>query len=87
MVAPCCRFCYEKYINEDETLDRQFIKKNVFSNYNVLKRPTDKIITMSLSDDNQVSVPIDTVVTLVVDGQEHEFCTCRCHVKGQIVRH
>ena len=84
---PCCRFCYEKYIDKDASMDREFFKNKIFSNYNVLKRQTNNIIKMNLNEDTKVKVPLDTVLTLVVNGQEHELCTCSCHVKGENVRH
>lgn len=87
MAVACCRFCYQKYIEEDKSLDREFIKNNIFSNYSILRQPTSINIKIKLDEDIKVPLPIGENITLSVDGQLHEICTCLCHIKGCNVRH
>lgn len=38
MVAPCCNYCYDKYINEDGTVDQDVIEKIEIESKNFIEK-------------------------------------------------
>lgn len=85
MVQACCEKCYVHYINEDGTIDKEFLQKSFGKDSKVvveddLNNPFIEIIKKH----GQRTPKITYVIS---NGNKKEICTCPCHVKGSVVFH
>lgn len=72
MCMPCCNVCYEKYINEDGTIDEvRLLRVLGFGEF---------------IDTNDV-VDYDQLVPILKQNKYPSWCKCDCHKDGSGVMH
>lgn len=96
MVAPCCRLCYDHYLNLDRTLDEDKFQEFYKYRYKTNENVSIVNIKKSYQPDKKgwfkfLKKMPDPVFfyqySMVIDDKEIEICNCQCHIKGDTSFH
>lgn len=81
----CCERCYEHYIEQDNSVNTEFLEKNFGVEYTIITQEIEDKSFVQMAKKLKQPIPMDTFV--VVNGTKYSLCMCSCHVKGSHVFH
>lgn len=95
-MGPCCKFCYDTYLNNDRTIDESMFNEAYKKRYKV-----DSNAKILLKKDSyqpskkgrfkffkRMPEPVVFLkYSMMVDDKEIEICNCECHIKGIVCLH
>lgn len=83
----CCNACYQKYINEDRSIDVAALKKIYGESAEIVETPQGA--KLQILENHDESRPSKENIERIMEGKEpistlrqYTFCQCSCHVHG-----
>lgn len=95
-MGPCCKFCYDTYLNTDRTIDESMFNEAYKKRYKVDSNPKILLKKESCQPSKKgrfqflKRMPEPVVFlkySMMVDDKEIEICNCECHIKGIVCLH
>jgi hypothetical protein len=95
-MGPCCKFCYDTYLNTDRTIDESMFNEAYKKHYQVDSNPKILLKKESYQPSKKgrfkflKRMPEPVVFlkySMMVDDKEIEICNCECHIKGIVCLH
>lgn len=85
MAQACCHLCGYSYINEDKTIDKEYLQKIVGSDVKIVVEDDSSNPLLDIIKKHGQRTP--KLTYLVHNGEKQELCVCDCHVKGTCICH
>lgn len=85
MVQACCNLCGHHYVNEDKTIDKEYLQKIVGPDVQIVVEDDSSDPLLDIIKKHGQRTP--KLTYLVQDNIKHKLCICECHVKGTCICH